>query len=632
MVLLDGQQRLTTLHMLLTGKVPAFYNEAEIENDPRDLYFNLETTNLQYYQRSKMKDDPLWQGVVKCFDEKSINLFDIVQAKQLDVQAAFDLADQLNTNLTTLRTVRHADLPEQIVPSSASLTDAIDIFDRVNSQGTKLTDAELALTHVTANWPQARRVLKAKIGKCAERRFDFTLTFMTRALTTTVTHRALYETIHPVDGSRLKDGWRRLDKLLDYLTTLLPQEAFIHSTMDLNTTNALIPLIAYLEGQGGKFPSATSVRHAVHWLYAALMWSRYTSQTDQRLETDVTLVAREAEPWGALCTHIVDQRGRIDVEAGDFAGRGTPHPLYRAAFILAKAHGATDWFNGLPLSHTHGAAYGLHSHHIFPQSLLYKNGLNQQDYTHRQLVNEIANRAYLTAESNMGLSNKEPADYLPEVEEKFPGALTKQFIPMDAQLWKVERYREFLEVRRGLIARKLNEFMQSLVVEPETLHHRPVGQLIALGESFTLEFKSSLQFDMVRGKQNTALRGSILKTIAAFLNSEGGTLVIGVEDLGTVCGIDADLHLVGNSRDKFEQLVSSLVVQYLGVGIVPYCRFRFEEVEGRTVYVVDVEPSAEPVFAKSEKGSVFHVRISNTTRALDTAEALRYIESRGMGA
>ena len=101
MVLLDGQQRLTTLHMLLTGQVPAFYNDAEIENDPRDLYFNLETMELQYYQRSKMKDDPLWQSVIKCFDEKSINLFDIVQAKQIDVQAAFDLADLLNTNLTT---------------------------------------------------------------------------------------------------------------------------------------------------------------------------------------------------------------------------------------------------------------------------------------------------------------------------------------------------------------------------------------------------------------------------------------------------------------------------------------------------------------------------------------------------
>ena len=247
-------------------------------------------------------------------------------------------------------------------------------------------------------------------------------------------------------------------------------------------------------------------------------------------------------------------------------------------------------------------------------------------------MNEIANRAYLTAESNMGLSNKEPADYLPDVEANFPGALTKQFIPMDPELWKLERYRDFLEVRRGLIAKKLNEFMHSLVVEPETLHHRPVEQLIALGESFTLEFKSSLQFDVAHGKQNPALRGSVLKTIAAFLNSEGGTLVIGVEDPGTVCGIEADLHLLGNSRDKFEQLVSSLVVEHLGGGILPYCRFRFEEVEGKTVYVVDVDPSAEPVFTKTGKGRVFHVRVSNTTRLLVIAEALRYIESRGTGA
>ncbi|HXH24978.1 MAG TPA: DUF262 domain-containing protein [Vicinamibacterales bacterium] len=632
MVLLDGQQRLTTLHMLLTGTIPAYYRPEEIENDPRDLYFNLDTGDLQYYQPTRMKDDPLWQRVVDCFSEHSVNLFQIVQAKGLDGQAAFALAERLNANLTKLRAVRDADLPAQIVPSSASLTDAIDIFDRVNSQGTKLTDAELALTHVTAKWPQARRVMKQKIEECAKRRFDFSLTFMTRALTTTVTRRALFETIHPIDGPAVRAGWERLSKVLDYLTTILPSRAFIHSTDDLNTTNALVPLVAYLEGQGGKFPNDTSIKHAVHWLYAALMWARYTGQTDQRLETDVTLVARETEPWSLLCDQIIDQRGRIEVEAGDFAGRGTPHPLYRAAFILSKAHGAVDWFNGLPLAQTHGNAYGVHSHHIFPQALLYKNGFNVEDYTHRQLVNEIANRAFLTAESNLELSDTEPAAYLPEVEAKYPGALGRQFIPMDPGLWKVTRYRDFLEARRSLIAKKLNEFMRSLVREPDMPHHRPVTELIALGESLTLEFKSSVQWDMVQNRQNTALRVGVLKTIAAFLNTDGGTLVIGVEDRGSICGIEPDLRLLGGSRDKFGQLVSSLVFEHLGAGVTPCVRQRFEEVDGRTVCVVDVDRSSEPVFVKGERGREFYVRVGNTTRALDTEETLRYLESRGSGA
>ena len=249
-----------------------------------------------------MKDDPLWQRVIDCFKDGTVDLFRIVQKLEPDPQKAFERAATLNAHLTSLRGVRDADLPAQVVPATAGLSDAIDIFDRVNSQGTKLTDAELALTHITAKWPQARRVMKEKLQSCAERGFDFGLTFMTRALTTTVTRRALFETIRDADGATLRAGWKRLDKMLDYLTTILPQRAYIHATDDLNTTNALVPLIAYLETQGGKFPGDASIKHAVHWLYAALMWARYTAQTDQRLETDVTL-SRVKQSLGTCCAH-----------------------------------------------------------------------------------------------------------------------------------------------------------------------------------------------------------------------------------------------------------------------------------------------------------------------------------------
>src|SRR5688500_16573714 len=61
-VLLDGQQRLTMLHMLITGEIPSNYTEAEVENDPRDLYVHLRTLEFQFYQRSKMQDDPVGNG------------------------------------------------------------------------------------------------------------------------------------------------------------------------------------------------------------------------------------------------------------------------------------------------------------------------------------------------------------------------------------------------------------------------------------------------------------------------------------------------------------------------------------------------------------------------------------------
>lgn len=624
-VLLDGQQRMTTLHMLITGEIPAYYTTTDITNDPRDLYFNLETADFQYYQASKMKDDPMWCRVIDCFSNPP-KVFQLAQTRTSDPNNIVVLAERLNDHLNRIRAICDLDIPTQSVPSHAPLAEAIDIFDRVNSQGTKLTDAELALTHITGKWPDARRVMKQRIEECAKHRFDFTLTFMTRALTTTVTRRALFEVIHDRTRAELEGGWHRLTKILDYLTTFLPSRAFIHSSDELNTTNALIPLVTYLSVNSGKFPNEPSVKHAINWLYAALMWARYTSQTDQRLEADVSLVVKETNPWDALRAQIVDQRGRIEVQASDFAGRGAQSPFYRATFILAKVHNAVDWFNGLPLANTHGPSYGLHSHHVFPQALLYKGGLDVDDYTHRQLVNEIANRAFLTAETNLTIADRSPDVYLPEVEARFPGALPSQFIPMDPQLWKVEHFRDFLQARRELVALKLNEFMNSLIAEPERPYHRPVGELITLGESYTLEFKSTLQWDIVKGERNMALRMSAIKTIAAFLNSEGGTLVVGVDDDGTILGLAPDLTLLDGSADRFERTLVQLVAEHLGLHVAPFVRVRFESVDSARICVVDVERSPEPIFTKTDKGKEFFVRNGNTTRALDTEEAHRYVE------
>ncbi len=627
-VILDGQQRLTTLYLLMMNAIPPYYREVDITMDPRDLYYNLETGELQYYQPSRMRNNPLWRSVVECFNKDSqINIFEIAQGIVSDSRLAFEVAQQLNANLNRLQRIRDIDLPVLYVPPDASLEEAVDIFDRVNSQGTKLTDAELALTHVTSKWPEARRLMKKKMDELTKKHFAFDLTFMTRALTAVVCKRALFETIHPVQRPELEKGWDDLSKILDYLVTMLPGRAFVHSTEDLNSTNILIPWVAYLAVNGKRFPDDKVLAHAVYWLYSAHIWARYTAQTDQRLEQDVNIILREAMPWSALVEQIIDQRGRIEVKASDFEGREAQHPLYRMAFIMAKAHGAVDWFNGLPLGSHPGNSYRLHSHHIFPQSVLYRNGYNPDNHLHRKVVNEIANRAFLTQETNHEISNRLPEEYLPEVEDRFPGTLSKQFIPMDPLLWRLDRYEDFLAARRELLARKINEYMNALIREPIPVGERPITELIHIGEGPTLEFKSTLQWDVVQNQPNKALRLSVLKTIAAFLNSQGGTLIIGVEDNGDIYGLERDLSLLEGSRDKFQQLLSSLIVEYIGAGIIPLCRIRLEEVKEKLICVIEVDRASQPVYLKGEKGAEFYVRFGTTTRALDPEQTTAYIES-----
>ncbi|MBP9037827.1 MAG: DUF262 domain-containing protein [Candidatus Cloacimonas sp.] len=629
-LILDGQQRLTTLYMLITGEIPPYYTVNDIKNDPRDLYFNLDTCDFQYYTMSIMKDNPLWLRVVNCFtQEKKINVIEI--AKRIapeDDEKALNLAQKYTDNLSNLRNIQKLDLPLQIVPSSANLTDAIDIFDLVNSQGTKLSEAELALTHITGKWAQARRIMKKKIDDLKELDFSFDLSFMTRAMTVMVTKRALYETIHSYPKEALIEGWEKLSTILDYLVNILPHQAFIHSTSDMSTTNLLIPIIAYLSINGGKFPDEKNLKRALYFICTSMAWARYSGQTDQKLEYDVSVIMRENNPWDKLSEALIDQRGRIEVKPSDLEGRTMANPLYRITYIVAKSQGAVDWFNGAPLSSKQTGKYSVHSHHIFPTSLLYKNGYNSENHIHQKIVNEIANLAFLTAESNLNISNTEPKDYLKTIEEKYPGALTKQFVPIQPELWELDNFPKFLEARRNLIALKINEYFNCLIQEPIDVKEKSIEEIIRMGESVSLEFKSTLQWDMVHNVQNKALRKSTLKTIAAFLNSEGGTLLIGIEDNGNVCGLENDLSLVNNSTDKFLTLLNTLIKETMGGGISGLIKIHIETTGNKQVCVIDVERSMYPVYLNIDGKKEFYIRMGNTSISLDPEEAVNYISQK----
>ncbi|MEA3403084.1 MAG: DUF262 domain-containing protein [Armatimonadota bacterium] len=626
-VILDGQQRLTTLFLLMENEIPPYYREAEITNDPRDLYFNLHDGSFQYYQASRMKGDPAWVSVVECFQDGSVNPIVIGREIGEDDEEALELSTLFNDNLNCLRAVRSRTYPIQLVPGDANIDDAIDVFDRVNSLGTKLSDAELALAHICGKWPHARRVMKEKLADLARLHFEFDLGFMVRCLVGVVKGRALYETIHEEPADSLQEGWETLSQVLDYSIGILPAHAHIHSTEDLNTTNVLVPVVVYLARNGGKFSRELEMRRFVHWLYAAHTWSRYTSQVDTRLDHDLSYVVRSDEPCVGLCEAIVDQRGRLDLKAADMEGRGIQHPIFRMAFIAAKGHGAIDWFNGMPLGQTVGERYRLHNHHIFPRSLLYGDGgYDSANHLHSKKVNEIANRAFLTADSNVSLGDTPPSEYLPAIAEQYPGALEKQFVPTDPHLWRLDHYEEFLEARRQLIANAINQFMADTMGDQAPPAPETVQDLIHAGESQRVEFKSSLRWDMRQEQVNKALEQVIVKTIAGFLNSYGGKLVVGVSDDGHVLGIEHDLQTLGRGdNDGYEQKLMQLVENHIGTEFAKYIHTTFEMAGEKQVCVVEVEASARPAYVEAEGERRFYIRAGNTTRPLDAAQAVEYI-------
>jgi hypothetical protein len=131
----------------------------------------------------------------------------------------------------------------------------------------------------------------------------------------------------------------------------------------------------------------------------------------------------------------------------------------------------------LPLkAHLLGKVNHLQIHHIFPKSRLYERGHD------RSQVNALANFCFLTQVANLGISNKLPELYFPEIEAKHPGALASQWIPMDPQLWRMENYLDFLQARQGLLAQAANEFLNSLLTGPAP---EPTVASVSLGTTTT---------------------------------------------------------------------------------------------------------------------------------------------------
>ncbi len=153
--------------------------------------------------------------------------------------------------------------------------------------------------------------------------------------------------------------------------------------------------------------------------------------------------------------------------------------------------------------------------------------------------------------------------------------------------------------------------------------------LIGVGESDTVEFKSSLRWDHRQKKCNKALEAVILKTIAGFLNHHGGDLLIGIADDGSIVGLEDDYTtLRKKDRDGFELLLMQLIKNSLGGDVCTLLHAVFQEIEGSDVCRVLIESSERPVYVQYEGKSRYFVRTGNSTHELDTKEALDHITQR----
>lgn len=491
-LLLDGQQRLTSLTAVLNGEPVSVRGRKK----PIDILFNLEHpdgppsdgTDVESDEDSPVTpDDEITdegegadegeQGIQEKLSRRTF----VVASRNLQSQPQWvSVSDVFRTandaelleragiesfkdprfqkysdRLKKLRAIRQYHYVVHVLERAMSYEEVTEIFVRVNSLGAKLRSSDLALAQITSRWPNLLKQLEAFQEECEQSCFTIDLGQLVRAIVVFATQQCLFRSVASTSVGKLQGGWGDAKEGLRFAINFLRTNAGIEDESLLSSPMFIHVLAAISRVKDNKL-TGSEQRALLHWLLVANARGRYSrGSTETLLNEDLAIIFRSGD-IAALLEPVKRQFGRLHVEAGDLAGRGVNSPLFSLAYLALKAGGAKDWYSGLGLSLTHqGKLHFIQWHHVIPKSLLKAQGFETGE------INEIANMAFITGQTNRRISNKEARGYLADIVAK-QGAdvLTSQCVPTDPALWATDQYRKFLELRRTALADRMNRFVK----------------------------------------------------------------------------------------------------------------------------------------------------------------------------
>ncbi len=491
-LLLDGQQRLTSLTAVLNGEPVTVRGRKR----PIDILFNLEhpegppaeVMEVESDEPSAMTPDdevtdegeengdseqvlidrlnrrtfvvaskslqsqPHWVSVSEVFKAS-----DTVILKKAGVTSFEDERYQRYLDrLTKLRQVKNYSYVVHVLERGMSYEEVTEIFVRVNSLGAKLRSSDLALAQMTSRWPNLLKELEAFQEECEQSWFTIDLGQFVRAIVVFATKQCLFHSVATTKVDDLKKGWEEAKEGLRFAINFLRTNVGVEDESLLSSPMFFHALAVVSRIKNNQLTQAEQ-RQLTHWLLVANARGRYSrGSTETLLNEDLNILFRTGD-LAALMEPVRRQFGRLHVEPSDLAARGANSPLFSLAYLSLKHAGAKDWHSGLGLSLTHqGKLHFIQWHHIIPKSLLKDHGGYETGE-----INEIANMAFITGQTNRRISNKDASVYLKDVLEKQgPEALQTQCVPLDQELWSVPRYRDFLQARRIALAECMNAFVR----------------------------------------------------------------------------------------------------------------------------------------------------------------------------
>jgi hypothetical protein len=453
-LILDGQQRITSLYGVIHGKPPQFFqgNKDAFLN----LYFNVDEQDFKFYSPLEMKDKPAWISVTELMQQGIGPFYARLAATGADPETMTSYVNRL----TAVHGIQNIDLHAEVVTGDDKSVDVVvEIFNEVNSGGTKLSKGDLALAKICAPWPEARKELRQRLDHWKAHGFYFDLDWLLRNITTITTNQALFANLDLVSTTQFQEGLKQAEKAIDTLLNTLSARLGLDHDRVLGSRYSFPVMAHYLVRHGGKFTDAAEQNRLLYWYIQSFLWGRYAGSTESAINQDMRAAEASPDPLDGLIDQMRLVRGDLQVRSGDFGGNSLGARFYPMLYLLTRVLKARDWGNGgLELNaQMLGKLNWLQVHHIFPKALLYKHGYSRGD------VNAIANFCFLTQQANLEISDRRPEEYFEAVEQKYPGVLASQWIPMDRELWKIERYKDFLFARRELLAKAANDFLNSLI-------------------------------------------------------------------------------------------------------------------------------------------------------------------------
>ena len=488
LLLLDGQQRITSLSAILGGEPVYVRNRRK----PIDILFNLEhpegaptevteieendfTTDIEDVEDEEtaerdiqeemrkrtfvvtsraLQNNPLWVPVSDIFKKTDKEIL-----KPIGITSEDERWDKYTERLQKIRKITDYSYVMQVLEKNMSYEEVTDIFVRVNSLGIKLRGSDLALAQITSRWKGFMGLIEKFANEFKEDADYIVETGLpVRMLVVLATHQSRFKTVGKLSKEKLKESWELSKNGLRFAINFLRSNAYIDSLSFLSSPFLMIPIAVYAILNKEKL-NKEEEKALLRWFYLAHMRGHYSmGSSESILDADLSRLFKNKNLNDLISQlHLHVKKFLVDID--DLVNKTIRSPFFSMLYFVLKQNGAKDWWSGLKISERHlGKAHTIQYHHIFPKSVLRDANYDKKE------INEISNMAFIGGKTNRQILNKEPLEYLEKevIAKRGEDALTSQLIPLNKNLWEIKNYREFLGKRKEAIAYAINKFMKKL--------------------------------------------------------------------------------------------------------------------------------------------------------------------------